>query len=814
MRRLAAIASSLLFTVPLGAIQQTRPKDADIRKWLTALANAEDATAREKALKAFDPTRVSVMMLQIIASKQGDAEREAARRWLPHRAWWTVVRGTIGDSRKKERELLGPDPKAKPGDFSRAVLPLLEKEDRAVRLIALRLFRSVQCPEPEKLLPFVRGGDEELASTAAGALAWTSYPNTGREVLGLFKRASEKTARRLGSLLGHVATPELTPEILALLENRPELAFSIVLVFRNLGDRRAEDALIGLLSKFEKNELYSLIDGLSLVGGPKTIEALQAYRKELPADDPKREWCLRALIRLRAPGTAAAIVSDAAAGRIKLTYYDDGLARLGDRKVVPGLVEFLKNTKQPINERKAALKVIGLLGSGEHLDLLIRYLKDGRFRDDAAAALAELGDPRAAGPLAETFKTSRFGFRIGGALLRLPPPLPDVEEPLLEVLDDPEGHQFIVEWAVKVAGHSGSEKLRERLLELVTKETPSFRYHDTAAVTLIPLLKKEDTPRLREGREDTDRNVKRASTLALAALGDADSIRDFANGARNGPIAWRTTRERNRLFLLPTEPEGLVRAVAGSFLTNPTWFDGAEFLALHGRREGVDLLRSRIHATSGWEPGRARRALLRLGEKSLAPELLRKYEASFWDAEEEALLAERLDDATRERLRVLAGSRLTLINQAPLRILARAHDPGSEALLLRTIRHGQDNEVSSNMNDGAAMRALIALGSKGIKPRILMWLRSRAPGRRRLAAHCLALMKDRASIHEIAPLLDDLDWRTQGWRSGEKPLVIPKVRDAAASAIESLTGQKFKGTPRERANAAREWYEREGKKSK
>lgn len=792
----------------LALLASQQYSDAEARKKLGALGAAREEAALKSALESFDAMPlIHMSFLESTAASMGQEVYEAFRRRLPHPAWrMLLVRATVGDARRKEAELLGPDPKARPEDFARAVEKLFDKPDRESRFWALRLFQQVRAPAPEKLAPFLKDPDAELALAAAGALSWTGDPAAEKAVFEAFKAAAPEAAIRMTYSAANAVGAEATPELVKMIEQDPARARAAAVVLQAVGDARAEPALLALVDGAEEKELWGRLEALSLIGGEATIARLREYAKGLPEGDRRRPWVRRALVRLRAPGIAGELLAGARAGREKLAYLKDELEALGDRSIVPELVRWSRDPKAKADERKAAIELLGAFGGP--LDVLVEHLADERLEEAAARALGELEDPRAARPLAESFKTAEFGHAQGRALLLLPGPLEGIEDPILDVLNDPEGHSFLLSDAVKIAARTGSPRLKEKLLWLLTQEGVLIP-REEIALALVPRLAAADRERLVRGRSSKVFGAAEACMVALAGMGDADALQEFVKRAAQGRFRDPMDVTVNPLRRFPVEPPGLVEAVEAQFRANPSWLDGAEFLSFYGKREGLELLK-RETATRGWKGERAGRALLRLGERSVIPDLLLRYEGFHYDPEEEKVLAAALDEEGAARLRLSAWSRRAQVNHPSARILALRGDREMLPFFLRHLRREPvDNEVSNQANDGPFALCLAKAGAPGMKPILLRWLRSTAASRRALAARCLGILEERSAIHAIVPLLDDLGEIRRDPQEEKRAERARRVREDAVEAIERLSGQKFPGAPAARAAAAREWYLRE-----
>jgi HEAT repeat protein len=790
------IASGLL---ALAVQAQPIPAERDALKQLRALAAAKDEAEREAALKPLDEIPLlRLFAVESHASREGGEVLRAYLRWMPHRAWNMVLtRGTVGEARKREAEIFGPEGKVRPGDFAKGVAKLLEKQDEESRRTALRLFTQVRPPEPVKLVPFLSSPLPELVGWAATALADADDPAIAKELLKAFRSATPELSSRLVPTVGRALGAEGTPELLELLKSDPARERAAVAALAACADARAEAALLEVLPRLEKDDFYTAVRTLGLIGGATSVAGIRKVRDGLPEADPRREYCVRALLRLRAPGIAAEYVAQLREGKAQVALYDHRLLALGDRSVGPALAAWAKDKAAKRDGRKEAIGLLGLLGGPEHFELLLELLQDETLEGAAAKALGELGDPRAARPLAEVLKQREHGGEVAKALLALPGPLKDLDEPLLEMLNDPEGHRFVVQDALRLVARAPGPRVKAKALEYLAGKVKGFYGLDRVAWDLLPLVQPSDREKLAGGGA--------AAKIALASLGEDAAVKEFVRLAARREAGNRDDYERNVLFRFPAPPQGLLEAVEAAFKADPKWFEGAEFLAHHGKREGIEVLREKSRGGQGWESRRAARALLALGERPAVAELLAKYEVFNVDPEEESTLAAAMDEEAAARLREIAWANLRT-NHPAGRVLARRADRAMMPLY-RTVLRAEygDNEVSEQMNDGEMAVALAKLGAKDVMPVFLRWLRSDAASRRALASRCLAILGDRAAIPAIVPLLDDLGLirPSDGRMDREAPIV--RVREAAADALEVFASRKFEGTPAARAAAARAW---------
>ena len=793
------IGSLILSACLAGAVQDRR----EIQKNILELTG-EDADARREATRYLEALPLSRAWLLVkIASEETPAVRAALRAWLPHRLLrGTLRKATIGTARRKELDLFGPDSKKTPEDFGRVAMRLLEGED-ADRMLALRILERVPSPEPRKLFPLLSNENSDYVSMAGTAIGRAAPALVLPEALKILRDGADPQANYVSWMMRGIALSEQTPALVEFIRNKPARAHLIVTILRKIGDGRAEEPLLAFLPKCEEKHLYGLINTLGLLGGKESIETIRSYRDGLAEDDRNRRWCNQVLVKLRDPKVSHDII---AGGK-----WSDELHRLADARMVPELVRGVKEGKFKLREKKSALELIGLLGSGDHVDLLLPYLKDDRFSGPVALGLAELGDPRASGPLAEALRMGTVG-RGGGKALHLLP-LSEVEELILQILDDPRGHP-LAEDAIWIARRIGGAKVREKLIAIIAdaKNTPLLSL--PAVRALSGRLDGDDRVALRRLISSKNWRVRNLAAMALGTSGDRQGLEKFVIAVREHDISTYQSDLKNMLFAMDPEPPNLAAEVAREFQEHPDWFDGAEFLAHRLNPAGRALLVKEMGSTWGDIRGRAMQALLALGDVRAVDAFVIRYESYHWEPEREKQLARVIKGEALDRLRAMAWTQ-RLQNQNPARVLAYRRDPEMVPIFKKMVRSdGLNNQPDSQSNVGAMARALAVLGRSEMTIDFMRMLRSDEVRKRALGAECLAILGDPAAAQAIEPLLRDLceiprpslievDGASTSIQSWAPEIV--RVRDVATRAIEKLANRTFTGSPRERSRAAEAW---------
>jgi HEAT repeat protein len=828
MRRTSSVLLVLIaLAVPGGA--QEKPDEAGLTRRLKDLARADDTT-RDEVIRGFREIPGAMLEeIHALAGRLGGAEKEAARRWLPHPAWAAIFPGTIGDIRRDLKDFLKYNtPVVRGGrgvflsslartpgrpldELKKALGRLFDEGDSKARLFALEAYNYLGAPEPEKLLPLLDDPDKDVSSAAANLLVRNGDASLVPAVFRIFKRKPTAEATPLSAFLSAWGTPDLVPDLLEMLKESPDLATTIVPMLGALGDERVEPVLLERLETLGKNHFFYLIQALQAVGGAKTIEAVRKHRASLPEEDDRRTMETDLLFRLRDPALATDLVGWLRGGTQGAAAMGGSFVRLGVRSVVPDLVRYVREGRPKIEDRNAALHMIGLLGGPEELPLLLEHLKDGRFSEAAATALAELRDPRSVKPLVEALQVADEPEPFVRALWHLP--LAEAESTLLEILDDPEGHEKVVDGAVALAAHSGSPKLKSRLLDLVTVGQGGLLHQAEIAHALASLIGPEDRARLALVKDPTNDLGARQSAYLLTALGDAEGTKRFVELVHSGRYPGRDRRHQNVLLAFSSPPKPLLEEVERAIGGNPEWFDGAEFLAHHGKKTGEAILLKQLGRLQGRfiEP-RAASALLRIGNVGAVEALLWKIDTFRLPLEDEERLARAMGEESMPRLRELAQAKRPVHDQAPARLLALRGDEASSRLFVSAVRGDYlDNPLQPQSNVAVMARALARLKAKEARRDFLRLLRSNVPDKRALGLECLGILGDAAALPVIVPFLDDLQPLAYQAFDGAGMEEEGTVSATAISAIETLSGKKFTGTPRERAQAAREWFAKEKK---
>ncbi|HKS16119.1 MAG TPA: hypothetical protein VJU16_02345, partial [Planctomycetota bacterium] len=526
--------SSLLVLALLCGFGQDGSSDAELKKRLKDLAAEGSASA--EALKFLDGLPVARLeTLHRLALTESREVRSACRSLLPPASWSLSEEKSIGDVRARLHRYA-------------AVLATADPESQDKRWEAIR------------------------------QLTLRGNADAGAAVLKVYRE--NPTFSYISGVLAILGSPDQTPVLLEILEASGRGFYGVSEVLNAVGDSRAEKAILKRLESDGENR-GMWFKPLSNVGGELALEALRKEAADPAAPAWLWNYATQGRMNLRDPRLPADLVAVSGRDRHVFKSVYRGLARMGDRSVVPELAKRLEDPNARPEDRLAALQVIALLGTREQVPVVVKCLEEKALAATAADALAEFGDPSAAAALAVALKHDQVGKAFARALMHIPPE--GVESHVMEVLDDPAGHRMSFIHAVAVAGRLKSDRVRKRLVALLMDLEPRLYDGFEVARAVVPMLGKGDLRQLsRSSSPDApheDAKVKYPRLAARAALGDENARRDFVRAAINGglPLWWEEDR-RNQLLKYPGPPLDLLPYVKAELKANPAQAHGVEYM--------------------------------------------------------------------------------------------------------------------------------------------------------------------------------------------------------------------------------------------
>ena len=261
-------------------------------------------------------------------------------------------------------------------------------------------------------------GDDEGAVVSAATRALGSFP--GPEAAALLAKLAREGAENLRieaiEALGRRADARHAPLLRDALAGRDRAAIAAARALGRLRDRGALPALIEMLADAAWRQREAAANALGRVAGAADREVRDALAARLDDDFPRvQEAAIRALIVMRAPGSAAKVLRLAADRRadrpVRLAAVRYAAA-CGGRAVAPLLAARLETDEEEM--AAAYAEALLWLGKREKAERRLGAILDRSTNPDAvlraAEALARYGAPGAAKRLAASKGAGRSAF--------------------------------------------------------------------------------------------------------------------------------------------------------------------------------------------------------------------------------------------------------------------------------------------------------------------------------------------------------------------------------------------------------------------
>ena len=387
-------------------------------------------------------------------------------------------------------------------DLTAYLTQLAERGDDFAKLTALEMAQELP---PEKAFAIYRkalvAGDPLLRSRALRAIAASreisATPHARSLALGALKDEDEETRVQALAILEHAPDEALVGHLL-------DLA-------RSGGEGRVVSAALATLQRLlpsAKSDHTKEILALLADGHESVRKGALALVAQLPADvlAPRflqafdgtfvwiRDRALETVVKGN-PGFVPALLKLAESPDPALARPAKELALLiDDPRALPAWMKLLDEADWWVRSR--ALENIGRHGRGDEvLQRVLGLLNDRLTVLPAVGALGAIGDPRAAGPLFELFKTCRGKpddqLEILDALASIGRNLPKVAEVLASVSKVPDLDVAVREKARRLVGKLQGDAARDALPQVVVpvataevRGNPAPTLHDFLADTI------------------------------------------------------------------------------------------------------------------------------------------------------------------------------------------------------------------------------------------------------------------------------------------------------------------------------------------
>lgn len=239
-----------------------------------------------------------------------------------------------------------------------------------------------------------------------------------------------------------------------------EIASVVTEVLGKIGDVRAIEPLISILSDDDRSIRQSAVVALGRLGEPAIGSLLEALQSD---DSEMRFTATRALGQIWQVPELVHLGSNDWGMRSEAGF---ALGNQVDKRVVEPLIAALKDDRPLV--RRAATKSLGKLGDARAVDSLVVALEDddALVRSGAADALGQLGDARAVEPLIESLGDEDFEVRRA-ATIALEGLAEYAIDPLIDTLLERKG--AVQRRAAQVLANQNDPKLVEPFIAALKK---------------------------------------------------------------------------------------------------------------------------------------------------------------------------------------------------------------------------------------------------------------------------------------------------------------------------------------------------------
>jgi len=449
------------------------------------------------------------------------------------------------------------------------------------------------------------------------------------------------------------------------------------------------------------------------------------------------------------------------------------LGELGDRSVVPELIEALKD--EDYVTRASAVHALWTLGDKAAVPALIKALRDEVFhvRTGVAAALGELGDRTAVPALIEALKDKEF--KAGGWLASALGELGDKSAvlALIEALKDED--KLVRRAVAKALGKLQDASAVPALIEALKEEDSDVR--EQAAGALGELRDERAVSPLIEALKDEDDSVRRAAAEALVEIGDKSTIERLTqvlSDEKDYDVCMKVAESLAKLgdaMGITT----LIRALKSQNLS--VRGDAAWALAELGDKRAVKPLMEALKDKDKGVCADAAMALGELRDKQAVKALIKVLQDK---------KAQIRGDAAREKVKTASRGILQTDIRNPSKNAARALGELGDKRAVSPLIHALNYE-DYDVRDEAA-RALGKLRDKQAVPALIKALKDEIYEVRRCAVRALAELGDERAV---SPLIEALKDKDKGV-CADAAMALRELRDkqAVKALIQAVNYEK------------------------
>ena len=401
----------------------------------------------------------------------------------------------------------------------RAVLPLLESDNVAVRNLAMDILRQLGSRDLDSLLEMLERPDPDLRIFAADILGATGDVRAVRVLCRVLLNDSEVNVRYQAAVaLGDIASPAAAQCLNKALGDDEWVQFSVIEALIKIRDESSVDALVGFLGKGSELVDSMIVEALGEAGNLKAVPMLLESLE--PSNPALRNKIVQALVKLLGERTLTLLSpreqkmlrsSLSSALEDEDTEVQDaavlGLSYLGDEQATAGILNLaaaLDQDKDPerfegmvqamvaigLNDRLAlalrgddplvaslALRVLKELDGPEATSLMMEVFwdKERDLQRELSGVLSETAGPEAVGFFRQVLSAHGDGHVIKQALKYLGEKqrVHEATEEILAFLE----HRFddVKEAALEASIHLANQAVMSRFEEMFESSEPLHR---------------------------------------------------------------------------------------------------------------------------------------------------------------------------------------------------------------------------------------------------------------------------------------------------------------------------------------------------
>jgi serine/threonine-protein kinase len=289
------------------------------------------------------------------------------------------------------------------------LLARLDGKDTGARVCLMEILGRIGTPEVQAPLVGQLGDPSKLVRKAALAALYQTPPLLSvEEVAPLLADADMEVANRAIELMIRARDPETVRYLIEVLKDESEYARrAAVEVLNEVGDTNSVKHLLEAIKDSDWWVRSRAADALGKIGGPRVVDAVLELVRD--PDEDVRRTAIEILNLTKDPRAVEFLLQ---ATRDRDWWVSeravDALAEIGNRSVVPRLLEMLEG---PARSVPSVIRALGKLGDAKVVDRLLAQLArpEKEIRIEALASLTSLSDEQTADGIRSRVRTLTKG---------------------------------------------------------------------------------------------------------------------------------------------------------------------------------------------------------------------------------------------------------------------------------------------------------------------------------------------------------------------------------------------------------------------